>query len=223
MRKTLAQQSCLQLKGPVRRYRPDAEAADAPCGSPSFRSVNGIPCASDPWVQTGSAQIQNFANAFPSRREGRIFLRPRYVHSHGAKPPINTRTCRTGSGPRLRRTYTIPTLNHISPWVSPCRPPWLRCYLSRALVRIAGARMRAVLTLGRVDVRDQLMSRPVRFRAANVSGGFFLIGNVRDLSGDRNWSAKIRTRAEFADQGGNFPDRRFEFPARPQKIPCSDA
>ena len=30
MRKTLAQQSCLQLKGPVRRYRPDAEAPDAP-------------------------------------------------------------------------------------------------------------------------------------------------------------------------------------------------
>src|ERR1700746_2236419 len=31
------------------------------------------------WVSTGSAQVQNFANAFPSRREGRIFLRPRYV------------------------------------------------------------------------------------------------------------------------------------------------
>jgi hypothetical protein len=30
LRKTLAQQSCLQLKGPVRRYRPDAEAPDAP-------------------------------------------------------------------------------------------------------------------------------------------------------------------------------------------------
>jgi hypothetical protein len=31
------------------------------------------------WVSTGSAQVQNFAKAFPSRREGRIFLRPRYV------------------------------------------------------------------------------------------------------------------------------------------------
>lgn len=41
------------------------------------------------------------------------------------------------------------------------------------------------------------MSRPVRFGAANVSGGFFLIRNVRDLSGDRNWSAKI------ADESGN--------------------
>lgn len=156
MRKTLAQQSCLQLKGPVRRYRPDAEAPDAPCGSPSFRSVNGIPCASDPGCKPAQRKFRT--SRMPSQADvrGEFFFALVMFTRIGAKPPINTLTCRTGSGPRLRSTYTIPTLNHISPWASPCRPPWLRCYRSRALVRIAGARMRAVLTLGRVDVRDQL-------------------------------------------------------------------
>jgi len=45
----------------------------------------------------------------------------------------------------------------------------------------------------------------------------------RDLSGGSDRSAKISGREGFFDQGGNFPDCRFKFPARPQKIPCSGA
>jgi hypothetical protein len=36
-------------------------------------------------------------------------------------------------------------------------------------------------------------------------------------------NAKMADKSEFPDQGGNFPHRRFTFPARSQKIPCSDA
>jgi hypothetical protein len=105
---------------------------------------------------TGSAQVQNFANAFPSRREERIFFAlvmfTRMEPSRRSIPAL----VEPGQG----RGFGVLTLSrrrtNISRWASPCRPPWLRCYLSRALVRIAGARMRAVLTLGRVDMRDQL-------------------------------------------------------------------
>ena len=70
------------------------------------------------------AQRKFRTSRMPSRADvrGEFFFALVMFHSHGDKPPINTRTCRTGSGPRLRGTYTIPTLNHISPWASPCRP-----------------------------------------------------------------------------------------------------
>jgi len=174
LRKTLAQQSCLQLKGPVRRYRPDAEAPDAPCGSPSLRSVNGIPCASD--LGCRPAQRKFRTSRMPSRADvrGEFFFALVMFTRMEAKPPINTRTCRTGSRAAASSTYTIPTLNHISPWASPCRPPWLRCYLSRALVRIAGARSTRVLTAraGR-RVRSVGCRGPCVFeRLIRISGRF---------------------------------------------------
>ena len=74
------------------------------------------------WVSTGSAQVQNFANAFPSRREGRIFLRPRYVSLAWSQAADQYPDLSNGVRAAASSTYTIPTLNHISPWASPCRP-----------------------------------------------------------------------------------------------------
>jgi hypothetical protein len=156
LRKTLAQQSCLQLKGPVRRYRPDAEAPDAPCGSPSFRSVNGIPCASDPGCKPAQRKFRT--SRMPSRADVRSEFFLALVMFTRMEP--SRRSIPALVEPGQGRGFGVLTLSrrrtNISRWASPCRPPWLRCYLSRALVRIAGARMRAVLTLGRVDMRDQL-------------------------------------------------------------------
>ena len=79
-----------------------------------------------------------------------------------------------------------------------------------------------------LELQDRLRLRtsgdvPVRF-----------LGNVRDLSersdlSVRGTSAKIADENGFPDQGENFqisriqgfPDCRFKFPARRQKIPCS--
>ena len=57
------------------------------------------------------------------------------------------------------------------------------------------ARMRAVLTAraGR-RARSVGCRGPCVFERLMYLAAFFLIGNVRDLSGDRNWSAKISGR-----------------------------
>jgi len=122
LRKTLAQQSCLQLKGPVRCYRPDAEAPDALLRIAVLSIGQTAFLARRTWVSTGSAQVQNFANAFPSRREGRIFLRPRYVSLARSQAADQYPDLSNGVRAAASSTYTIPTLNHISPWASPCRP-----------------------------------------------------------------------------------------------------
>ena len=74
------------------------------------------------WVSTTSAQVQNFANAFPSRREGEFFFALVMFHSHEAKPADQYPDLSNGVRAAASSTYTIPTLNHISPWASPCRP-----------------------------------------------------------------------------------------------------
>jgi hypothetical protein len=66
------------------------------------------------WVSTGSAQVQNFANAFPSRREGRIFLRPRYVSLAWRQAADQYPDLSNGVRAAASSTYTIPTLNHIT-------------------------------------------------------------------------------------------------------------
>ena len=40
----------------------------------------------------------------------------------------------------------------------------------------------------------------------------------RSLGGS-DWAAQMADESGFPDEGGNFPDRRFKFRARPQKIP----
>jgi hypothetical protein len=125
LRKTLAQQSCLQPKGPVRRYRPDAEAPDAPLRIAVLSIGQRHSLRVGPGCPTGSAQVQNFANAFPSRREGRIFLRPRYVSlawSQAADqyPHLSNRVRAAAS-----EDLHYPDAEPQSPWASPCRPPWL--------------------------------------------------------------------------------------------------
>ena len=156
MRKTLAQQSCLQPKGPVRHYRPDAEAPDAPLRIAVLSIGQRHSLRVGPGCRPAQRKFRT--SRMPSRADvrGEFFFALVMFHSAWSQAADQYPHLSNRSGPRLRRTYTIPTLNHISPWASPCRPPWLRCYLSRALVRIAGAHMHAVLTLGRVDVRDQL-------------------------------------------------------------------
>ena len=60
-----------------------------------------------------------------------------------------------------------------------------------------GGAMRAVLTArGGRRARSVGCRGPCVFERLMYLAAFFLIGNVRDLSGDRNWSAKI------ADESG---------------------
>jgi hypothetical protein len=170
----------------------------------------------------------------PEQTWGRIFLRPRYVSlawSQAADqyPDLSNRVRAAASS-----TYTIPTLNHILPWASPCRPVnGLEALISlifgvngpsrggalafvnaseagvpdqpmAPLLSVTGVspncrrrRMRAVLTAraGR-RARSVGCRGPCVFQRIMYLAAFFLIGNVPDLSGDRNWSAKI------ADESG---------------------
>src|SRR5580704_8239701 len=95
-----------------------------PCGSPSFRSVNGIPCASD--LANFSSPSLCFTRMEPSRRsipglvergQGRGF---EYLHYPDAEPhitlgvilpsPITTPVngLRSADFPDIRRQWTVP-------------------------------------------------------------------------------------------------------------------
>jgi hypothetical protein len=223
LRKTLAQQSCLQLKGPVRRYRPDAEAPDAPCGSPSFRSVNGIPCASDPGCRPAQRKFRT--SRMPSRADvrGEFFFALVMFHSHWSQaadqyPDLSNRVRAAASS-----TYTIPTLNHISPWASLCRPVnglgalislifgvngpsrgGALAFVNASEAGVPDQPMAPLLSVTGVSpncrrracVRSSLLGQGRRARSVGCRGScvfqrimylaaFFLIGNVPDLSGDR--------------------------------------
>src|SRR5580692_7441296 len=189
-----------------------------PCGSPSFRSVNGIPCASD--LANFSSPSLCFTRMEPSRRsipglvergQGRGF---EYLHYPVAEPtyhlgrhpavpnhyPING--ARSADFPDIRRQWTVPR----------------RCRLAFVNASEAGVPDQPMASLlsvkgvspncpggahacgphcsGRSTCEISWMSRPVRFRAANVSGGFFPYRQRSRSLGGSNWSAKI------ADESG---------------------
>jgi len=239
LRKTLAQQSCLQLKGPVRRYRPDAEAPDAPlriavlsigqrhslrvgpgCRLPQrkFRTSR-MPSRADVRANFSSPSLC-FTRMKPSRRsipglvergQGRGF---EYLHYPDAEPHITL-------GVTLPSPITTP-VNGLGALISlifgvngPSRGGCALAFVNASeagvpdqpmasLLSVKGvspncpeARMRAVLTAraGR-RARSVGCRGPCVFERLMYLAAFFLIGNVRDLSGDRNWSAKI------ADESG---------------------
>ena len=179
------------------------------------------------WVSTGSAQVQNFANAFPSRREGRIFLRPRYVSlawsqaadqysdlSNGVRAAASSNLHYPDAEPHITLGVTLPSpittpVNGLGALISlifrrqwtvprPVRLAFVNASEAgvpdqpmASLLSVKGvspncpeARMRAVLTAraGR-RARSVGCRGPCVFERLMYLAAFFLIGNVRDLSG----------------------------------------
>jgi hypothetical protein len=85
LRKTLAQQSCLQPKGPVRRYRPDAEAPDAPLRIAVLSIGQRHSLRVGPGCRPAQRKFRT--SRMPSRADvrGEFFFALVMFHSHGSR------------------------------------------------------------------------------------------------------------------------------------------